>query len=94
MLDRSRSAVLGFLFELDSRLLVGTSTSDSSVLLLLDLVNFNKNENPATKQYTAAIINNPTHANGRRSNDDKKLPQNEIKFTTEFVYDDERYRMS
>ena len=85
MLERSRSAV----FELDSRLL-GISTSDSSVLLLLALVNFNKNENAATKQYTAAIIINPRHANGRRSIDDKKLPQNEIKFTTEFMYDDEK----
>jgi hypothetical protein len=85
VLERSRSAVLGFLFELVGRLL-GISTSDNSVLLLLDLVNFNKNENAATKQYTAAIINNPRHANGRRSIDDKKLPQNEIKFTTEFMY--------
>jgi hypothetical protein len=79
MLSRSRIKISA-LFELVGLL----DTAMSNVSAPLDLLKIlTKNLNPATKQYTADIINKPMQVNGRRSNDDKNEPQNEIKLTTE-----------
>jgi len=56
-------------------------SNESAPLHLLKILT--KNLNPTTKQYTADIINKPMQVNGRRSNDDKNEPQNEIKLTTD-----------
>ena len=58
-----------------------TSTSDESDLDLLTILT--RNFSPATKQYTADIINKPRQVNGNRNNDDKNDPQNEMKLTTD-----------
>ena len=79
MLSRSRIKSSA-LFEVVGLL----DTAMSNVSAPLDLLKIlTKNLNPATKQYTADIINKPMQVNGRRSNDDKNEPQNEIKLTTD-----------
>ena len=79
MLSRSRIKSSA-LFEVVGLL----DTAISNVSPPLDLLKIlTKNLNPATKQYTADIINKPMQVNGKRSNDDKNEPQNEIKLTTD-----------
>jgi hypothetical protein len=79
MLPRSRM-MSSALFKLVG--LLGTAMSD--VNAPLDLLKiFTKNLNPATKKYTADIINKPMQVHGRRSNDDRNDPQNEMKLTTD-----------